>query len=904
MVLVEAVTDASSLPFAGRPQGLIERETPGGARLLVLPTPTPGAVASGPGRTGRRAGAGPTPAAGVVAVQLWVLSGTAAERPSEHGCAHLLEHMLFKPDPEDPAAGDIATAVEALGGDVNAFTSHDETVFHATVPATAALPCIDALLRPIVAPRFDPEVLAREADVVVEEIHQHDDDPASRTVQALMERLFTSHAYGRSVTGTAVEVLAHRPGRLRGFHRRAYAADRVRLIVVGPVDPAAVEATARPWLRRLPAGGRRGVAEVRATPPGRGGAEVSRQDVHEAQLHVGWVGPPLPEPDAVALEVASVVLGYGEASRLTAQLRRGEGLVSDAHASFFGSRLASTMLVSGHGEGLVAGQAAEAVLSMVEQLGTVPIEEEELARARAVLESDLIYRRETAQGQAHALGYLLSLAGDLDADRRYYEALSSLTARDVREACRRHLAPVRAHVGVVVPKRAVTAAEARRMRTRLARCVAPARKARAKATHAPRLRRRGGVSCIDLPCGVRVRAVVDPSLPVCAGWLVWPGGLRLENAKTQGRGPLVAELLTRGCDAIEGDALAREIEGYAAVLDGFAGRNSAGLHFESLAPHLPTVLRRALQCAVAPTFDEPEVAREIRLAIASCKAEADDLGWLAVADALRGRYGRHPYGLRARGTPESLAGLTAVGLRRSWRRNHPLGRMVLGLAGDVDLEGAAGLVESIVGPVAAARGEGAVSPMPSWPGRAAAVGRGRRLERAGSDKEQVHLAIAYPGLAIPDPRTPVLEVLVAILGGQAGRLFLRLREELGLVYHVSATSTEGIDGGDVVVYAACGQAKRADAEAAIDEEIRRLRTEGVTASELTRAQAWVCGQFEAAWERRGRLASLVAFDEAFGLPVGACFGYRRRIEAVRPAAILELARELLDPARRVTAVAG
>ncbi|MCA9706300.1 MAG: ATP-binding cassette domain-containing protein [Myxococcales bacterium] len=194
----------------------------------------------------------PTPGSGgVVALQLWVTGGTAAEGPQEHGCAHLLEHMLFKPH---PGGGDLATDVEGLGGDINAFTSHDETVVHATVPAGREGEAIDALLGPVLAPVLQPSALALEAEVVVEEILQYRDEPASQASQALMEAVYGRHPYARPVLGTIADVRGHHAARLRRFHRRVYAARRAHLVVVGPVDPRAVVARARPFFEALPRG--------------------------------------------------------------------------------------------------------------------------------------------------------------------------------------------------------------------------------------------------------------------------------------------------------------------------------------------------------------------------------------------------------------------------------------------------------------------------------------------------------------------------------------------------------------------------------------------------------------------------------------------------------------------------
>src|SRR5690606_39347617 len=124
--------------------------------------------------------------------------------------------------------------------------------------------------------------------------------------------------------------------------------------------------------------------------------------------------------------------------------------------------------------------------------------------------------------------------------------------------------------------------------------------------------------------GLRLLVQVDRRVPMAAGWLLWPGGLRREQPRQVGATAMMAKLLTRGCAAIDGDDLAREIEGAAAALDGFGSRNSAGLHFECMADGLPRVLRRAVQCAQAPTFAPDELDEERRVALQELRAEQDD----------------------------------------------------------------------------------------------------------------------------------------------------------------------------------------------------------------------------------------------------------------------------------------
>lgn len=908
-----------------------------GAQIVVLPTASPSgrsgeaagrdpdgstghARAGGMAKPGRRRGGGKrsrprgtaggpgvpstgpstrAAAAGVVSLQLWITGGTAAEGPDEHGCAHLLEHMLFKPT---RAGIDLAAAVETLGGDVNAFTSHDETVVHVTVPSGREGVAVDALLDAVLRPALAADAVTTETGVVVEEIRQYDDDPGSCATQALVEALYGRHPYARPVLGTAPEVLGHDAVRLRRFHRRVYAARRARLVIVGPVDVEAMVARARPWLEALPHGQALDEGEPVLEPLPRARVRVRRADVHEAQVQLGWRGPAVPATEACALEVASIVLGYGEACRLTQRVRRGSRLVSDVVASFYPSRRGSALMISAHTEPASVRAAVAAILDEVEELCRVPLASEELERARAVLRSDLVYRRETTTGHAHALGQNLSLVDSLDLDRRYHAALESLTPAQVRRCCARWLRTGAVAVSVVVPQ-GRAARSAKRGRGRGNEALRRALEARVRG---PVRTPRGvvprpdshGVLVTRLPSGLRMLAHVDRRVPMAAGWLLWPGGLRREDPRRVGSSAMMTKLLTRGCAAIEGDALAREIEGQAAALDGFSSKNSAGLHFECMAQSLPLVLQRAVQCALAPSFAAHELDEERRVARQELQAEQDDPGKLAFRRAQARLYGDHPFRLRRHGTESSLTAMRSAGLRQHWAQWYPLGRAVLAVAGDVDAEGLAGMLEGLLA-------EASDSPaLPPWPGGSPRYPEHPVELRLPLEREQSHLVIALPGLPFTDHAGPALDVLLAVLGGQAGRLFLALREAEGLVYHVSASSNEGVDAGEITFYAAAGPDRMPRARQVLEAELGRICDELVGDEELDRAKALLIGQHAIGMERHGRVASLLAFNEAFGLGRHQHLRYRERVEKVQASRLRALARRLLDPQRRVVSIVG
>ncbi|MEE8557814.1 MAG: pitrilysin family protein, partial [Myxococcota bacterium] len=172
----------------------------------------------------------------VVALNIWVQTGSADETDDESGMAHVFEHMLFK-GTERRAVGEIAQTVEGAGGNINAFTSFDMTVYHITMASRDAGVGIDVLSDAVLNSTFDPDELAKETEVVVEEIRRGEDSPSRVLFNALFSSAYTRHPYGRPVIGTTERVRSFtRPG-LLDFHARWYVPNNMTFVVVGDQDP-------------------------------------------------------------------------------------------------------------------------------------------------------------------------------------------------------------------------------------------------------------------------------------------------------------------------------------------------------------------------------------------------------------------------------------------------------------------------------------------------------------------------------------------------------------------------------------------------------------------------------------------------------------------------------------------
>jgi zinc protease len=387
----------------------------------------------------------------VVAVQAWVGVGSADERPHEAGIAHAVEHMLFKGS-SDYGLGELVRAIEGGGGEINAWTAFDHTVYHAVLGRDHADSAIDALGDTLLAPRVDPDELAREREVILEEIRQGSDDPARSVAQSLFATAFVSHPYRRPVIGTADSVKALGERALVDFFRGYYVADNLTLVVAGDVDPARVRRTVERRFRTMPAGrpARRVPVEPEQTATR---ANAMFRDVSEAYLAVGFHVPAARHPDVAALDVAAILLGQSESARLPRLLRDRDQLVTSAYANVHALRDPGLLVLSATAHAKTARSAVGALVDHVHALGR-ELTSEELDKARIAAETAFVRQLETAQGRARSLGWYATVAGDPQFGHVYLDRIRAVRRHDVAQVVQRYVRADNASVAAVLPNRA------------------------------------------------------------------------------------------------------------------------------------------------------------------------------------------------------------------------------------------------------------------------------------------------------------------------------------------------------------------------------------------------------------------------------------------------------------------
>ncbi len=815
----------------------------------------------------------------VVAIQVWVETGSADEVENELGLAHLHEHMLFK-GTRKRAVGEIAKAIEGAGGEINAWTSFDETVYHVVLASRYLDLGLDVLADTVFNATFDAGELEREKLVVLEEIKRTRDLPGRRLGDLLFGLAYRVHPYRHPILGTRGSVSRVTRKELINFYRRNYVPANITLVITGDFKTGTALARVKKFFS-APAGKKK-PARARPHEPRQRKLRLRlvKDDIKETHFSIAWHIPEVTAADAPALDLLAVIMGQGESSRLSLGLKRGLNLVNEIYAYAYTPKDPGLFVVGGS---CPPGKTRRALAALTKQIGRLSgggVTLSEMAKAKAIIESEAIYSRETVEGLARRLGYHQVVGGDPSYGEIYLQRILAQTPEDVRRVAAAYLEMHRASGVLLVPQKAAPEFDARLIRGILED--RSTTKTAGKTGHT----QKSHIKRVAIDNGPMVIIQEDHSNALVSMHAVLPGGVRYETDADNGINNLLAAMLTRGTQSHDARELAEEMDRMAGILEGFSGRNTIGLRADIPARHFERALELLCDCLLNPTFPDREVKRERQLALEEIRARDDNPAGTAFDLFTSTLYRKHPYRLPTLGTLQSVAGLKQRKLVEYWSKHFSARRMVLSVVGDVDSE----RVVSMVRDRCTSKAKGAPSVIRgSFPLEPPA----KKIRTAVKirTRAQTHLVLGFRGTTMSSADRYPLEVLLAVLAGQGGRLFVELRDRLSLAYTVSAFSMDGIEPGYIAVYLACDPGKADQAVTAVKRELGRLIEKPASQTELKRAQRYLVGNQAISLQRASSRSAALAFCELYGLGYLSYQKYPARILEVNTGDLSRIAKK-------------
>jgi predicted Zn-dependent peptidase len=359
-------------------------------------------------------------------VGVWVAAGSRSEEREEHGISHLLEHMAFKGTTRRSARR-IAEEIEAVGGEINAATSVENTCYWARVLADDVPLGIDILADILTDSVFDTEELDRESHVVLQEIGAADDTPEDLVFDLLQERAFPDQPIGRPILGTPETVASFRREALADYLGRHYRSPQTIVAAAGKVEHRTIVELVE---RHFAAYGD-GAAPSAVPATYRGGEIREVRDLSEAQVTLGFEGRSQTGDDTHAAQILATVLGGGMSSRLFQEIREKQGLCYSISSFHWG--YAETGLFGIHA---ATGEAdlARLMYGIADEVARIAhdLDETELARAKAQIRAGLLMSLESPSSRAGQIARQCLVWGRPLTTREVLADIERVSLADVR----------------------------------------------------------------------------------------------------------------------------------------------------------------------------------------------------------------------------------------------------------------------------------------------------------------------------------------------------------------------------------------------------------------------------------------------------------------------------------------
>ena len=804
----------------------------------------------------------------VVTIQTWVKTGSADETHGQEGLSHFIEHLLFK-GTKKYKVGEVAKLIEGAGGELNAYTSFDQTVFYMTLSSQYVDLGLDAMSEMIGRPLFDQIEVDNEREVVIEEIKRSNDSPSRKSSRLLFESVYQNYPYRRPVIGYDYIIQKTPVKDIKKLFFDRYCPENMYLLVVGDFNSKEIKGKIKSHFSDLK--GRlkkvKRPIEPKQTEPI---ISIEKSTFNESYLNIAWKTLAMSKDELITLDLLSYILSYGDNTRLVQSLRLKKPIVNEIGASQF----------SPIGPGFFAITAYLDLKNLQEALNEITNEiiylmcetpfEEELKKAVTQLESTEYYQ-ETMDALARKIGNNQFLYNDPNHFKIYLKKMKAIKPHKISEMIKRVLTPENMTVTLVYPEKQSSPeailktwveeyknafSDFKSQNTIISKSPEPLDlPILGKGLFKTKLK---DMSFVEHKSGARIIFKPLPDTHVVSVRAGFLGGLRADPKNKTGVSELISKTWLTGTQARNESQIAEFLEKNAAYMSPFSGRNSFGMHFQMLNDVEKRVGSLLEEVLLKSAFPEKEFEREKSILTHQLETLNDHPSALVFADFMKTLYGEHPYANETYGTIETLA-----------RINH---------------QDAQGLVNSYVNPrnltvcIAGAFDEAYWTEQFDLITENMNTGErfDKRFEHDVSlqdqrsfkllNKEQSHIVYGFKGLSMYDDRRHALTVMQTILSGQGGRLFMNLRDKASLAYSVSPVRMDGIETGYFGAYIGCSPNKGAKAIEMMKAEFESLMETKIPDEELERAKKNIIGKHDIGTQKTSNVSSLILFDEIYGIP--------------------------------------
>jgi zinc protease len=853
----------------------------------------------------------------LTAITTMVKAGYFDEDDRISGISHVIEHMFFKGTPRRPV-GEIARETKALGGYLNAYTYYERTCYYTVVPAENAIKALEIQADALWNSSFDADELKREIEVVLQENNRKLDNPSAVASEKLYEVAFQQHRMKRWRIGTVAGLRALTRDDLVAYFNRYYLPSNIIVTIVGPFDRDQMLAeVVRLYGGSLPVDSK--IPDVKPVE-----RDVPPREPEQAGLRYGFQRGPIEQPrvamgfhtpgilttETRALEVLASILADGRSGRLNQYLRDEKSLITSASVST--NAFMDLGFFEIDVETATPLEAQVGILAELESIKQSGLTNETIARAKAQIAQEYLSQLETVDGIGKDLAENEAL-GNWKRSITYLADIQKVTAQQVVDVAKKYLTSENLSAFQYLPASSPNSLVATDdYRSSILAKVADATPQH-KETELPvsvRIPEVNSSITVDAVKPVEKRSILrgpdvyiveDHRLPLVSFGIFYPGGRLYETAENSGITELMLRSALRGTNQLGSADIARRLENAGASIQVVNDPDFFGYIVEGLSGRMGQALDVLMGVMQQPKFDPQEVDREKVLQLSKIRNLRDDTYAFPVRLFMQTLFGNHPYSRAAVGSSDAVGKLSTDDVRKWFESNERKVLPLIVIAGDTN-------GTSLVAPLSDRLTnedltERLLSKLPAASPAASGISSRETVESIS--RQQTALVYGFPGATLTNAERYALVVFQNIVSGLGGRFFDVIREKQGLAYTVLTANSFFARGGAVYTYSAFSPENENAVRAALEQEIERIRKDGVTDAEVKKAIAYSVGSYEMGKQNHDAMVLEYARAVYSGAGVPSVAMYSDQIRQVTPKMVQDVVRKYLDPALlRVAIVRG
>ncbi len=833
----------------------------------------------------------------VVSIQVWVDNGSADETPDVAGVSHFIEHLLFK-GTKSFGPGQIAQAIEGAGGQLNAYTSFDQTVYYVTLGSSQLELGLKTLSEMLFYPLFDQDEVDREREVVIEEIKRGLDEPSRVNSQFTFESYFKNHPYGRPIIGYADVVNSISVENIKKYFYEKYHPEKTFLLVTGDFDEKQID----PLIKKhfdVP-------AKVKSTKSNlipfnyKNEKEFKSQltTFEETVMNLYWPCADLTSKDYMCLEILALILGQGESSYFYKTLKLEKSLVKTIGCYAYSLKQPGIFAINFKP---VPGKETEALkvfFNDLESYSNKGINPLDFEKAIINFKSDIFYSMETCDGLSRMIGQNYFYLKDENYVEKYLSLLDQVSLQDIENVFQKYVIGhhPKFFVSANTNFKFIDELKEIYLKDNLAKFSIHKSNSvlnKIPLTWTKKTSKNNDIQIIKLSNGTRLFLKPQNETPVIQMDMAFLGGEKLDPDHG------VLSLMAQKCWARETkdlneSELVFEFDKIASSHSAFSGKHSLGFQATTLSPYFERVLNLNFEMLQKTKVSKKLIDRDHVFLKHQFENRKDNPAQMAFQEFMKQMYRGHYYENDSLERLNSLDEVSSKDVAKFIESHFDPKNLVISVVGDINVDQTVKWIEKGLSSIKSVNQPVHFKTYKGF--------NEDRSFKINLDKEQAQVVYGFQGLKYNDSRRPTLSVIQSILSGQGGRLFLELRDKASLAYTVSPIRMEGQEAGYFGSYIACDPSKKEKAISMMKDEFEKLSTVIVDETELNAAKNSLIGRAEIALQRNSDICEKILFDSIYGLPFDNYKSYPKSIKAVTAEDVKKLMSELYAGAKVLVTV--